>query len=105
MEHHQIINTRKGNPAKMFEERKGILQREGQMIESPVLQKWFAERDVLTRRSVLLESLESRYQSVPSEISAAVRTIDSLARLKQLQSLLMQCVSIDDFGNALNSTN
>lgn len=75
---------------------------EGKMIESPVLEKWFRQRDVATRQAVILESLEARFGvPVPVDVSAAVRVITDEERLKQLLPLVYSSDSLDEFRQAL----
>lgn len=75
---------------------------EGKMIESPLLTKWFKQRDVATRQAVVLESLEARFGSpVPPDVSAAVRVIDNEARLKALLPKVYSCETLDAFRQAL----
>ena len=81
---------------------RAFFRRGGEMIESPVLQEWFAERDVKTRQSVALESLEARFGApVPADVSAAVRVIHDEERLKQLVPLVYSSPTLDAFRRAL----
>jgi hypothetical protein len=81
---------------------KAIFAKEGKMIESPVLQEWFHERDIATRQKILLESLESRFSGpVPPDVSAAVRVITDEDRLKQLLPLVFSSSSLDAFRQVL----
>ena len=74
---------------------------EGNMIESPVLEKWFRQRDIATRQTVILESLESRFGAVPADLSAAVRVVQDEARLKELNRIAVTSSSLDAFRQAL----
>ena len=67
------------------------------MIESPVLQEWFAERDIKTRKVIILEILQARFGPVPDDVSAAVRVIDDEARLKTVTAAASSCASLDEF--------
>jgi len=74
-----------------------LFRAEGVMIESPVLQKWFAERELLARQSVVLEILEHRFGAVPADISAGVKTLTAPPRLTDLAALAGRCASLDEF--------
>lgn len=74
------------------------------MFESPVLIELFEERDVKTRRGVLLEILETRFGPVPSDVSAAIRVVDDITHLKGLQVHAVRASSIDNFRTQLTST-
>lgn len=79
---------------------------EGKMIESPVLTKWFMQRDIETRQKVLLESLEARFGApVPADVSAAVRVIADEDRLRLLLPLAYASASLDEFRARLAQTN
>jgi hypothetical protein len=79
-----------------------IFAKEGKMIESPILQEWFHERDVATRQTVILESLEARFGGpVPPDVSAAIRVIADEERLKQLNRALLACATLDAFRQVL----
>ena len=71
------------------------------MIESPILNKWFREREVQTRQQGILEGLDAKFGSVPEDVSAAVRVIDDEARLKALHRLTYTCDSLADFRPAV----
>lgn len=76
---------------------------EGKMIESPVLEKWFRQRDVATRQTVILEALEARFGSpVPADVSAAVRVIQDEPRLKDLLPAAYSAASLNDFRSRLS---
>lgn len=79
------------------------LLRSGKMIESPVLQRWFRERDVATRQAVLLELLEVRFGQIPADVSATVRLIQDEARLKSLLAPASAVATLDDFRAALTN--
>jgi hypothetical protein len=80
---------------------KKLFAREGAMIESPILQEWLAEHEIKTRQSIVLETLQERFGSVPADISAAVRVIAEEPRLKGLHKLAYSSASLDDFRKAL----
>lgn len=81
---------------------KVLFGRDGKMIESPVLDEWFAEREIRIRRTIILEILEGRFGPVPADLSAAVRTIDQEPGLKEATRLAYTCPSFDAFRAALN---
>ena len=78
-----------------------ILRRGGTMIESPVLQRWFREREIATRQVVVLEALQGRFGPVPADVSAAVRTVEDEGRLKDLLRTAYTCDALDAFRAAL----
>lgn len=81
---------------------KRIFVKEGKMIESPVLQRWFQETAIETRQNVILESLEGKFGGpVPADVSAAVRVITDENRLKQLLPLVYSSVTLDVFRQSL----
>lgn len=81
---------------------RALFRRGTQMLESPVLQEWFAERDVKTRQLVILESLEAKFGGpVPPDVSASVRVVQDEVRLKDLNRAVITCASLDDFRKAL----
>jgi hypothetical protein len=81
---------------------RAIFRRGAEMIESPLLDELFAERDLKTRQAVILESLEARFGGpVPVDVSAAVRVIPDEERLKKLLPFVYSCATLDDFRRAL----
>ncbi|MBA4065369.1 MAG: hypothetical protein C0501_16985 [Isosphaera sp.] len=74
---------------------------EGAMIESPVLEKWFRQRDVETRQAVILEVLDAKFGPVPPDVSAAVRVVKDEDRLKDINRVAVTCASLDAFRQAL----
>ncbi|MBP3957994.1 hypothetical protein J8F10_22290 [Gemmata sp. G18] len=67
------------------------------MIESPVLEKWFRQRDIAAYHRAILEGLEVRFGPVPDDVSAAVRVIADEARVVELHKASYVCTSLDDF--------
>lgn len=82
---------------------KAIFAKEGKMIESPVLEQWFRERDVATRQKITLEILDARFGPVPADVSAAVRVQADEDRLKELSRLASTCASLADFRGTLTA--
>lgn len=82
---------------------KALLRRGDQMIESPVLQEWFAERDIKTRQTIVLESLEERFGPVPADVSAGIRVVTDPVRLNNFVRLAYTCASLDEFRTHLTS--
>jgi len=75
---------------------------EGKMIESPVLEKWFHQRDVATRQTVLHEALEAHFGvPVPADVSAAIRVIQDEEQLKSLLPIAFTSPTLDAFRQAL----
>ena len=70
---------------------------EGKMIESPVLEKWFRQRDVATRQTIILEILDSRFGPVPAEVSAAVRVVADEDRLREITRTASTSPTLDAF--------
>lgn len=72
------------------------------MIESPVLQEWFAERDIKLRQLVILESLEAKFGAPASPSTfAAVRAVHDEEQLKALLRIVCTCPTLDEFRQAL----
>ena len=70
------------------------------MIESPVLQELFAERD----QNAILRVLKARFkQEVPADIVALVRGITDLDQLEQRMATAAECVDLDAFRQALQA--
>lgn len=74
---------------------------EGKMIESPVLTKWFLQRDIETLQGVVLRKLENRFGPVPADVSAAVRVVSSQTQLDRLLDSAYSSATIDDFRQTL----
>ena len=80
---------------------RALFRRGTQMIESPVLQEWFAERDTKTYQGLILRKLEARFGPVPADVSAAVRVVTDQPRLETLLDSVYSSATLDDFRNAL----
>lgn len=76
---------------------RALLRGGGKMVESPVLQSWFRERDIAVFHRAVLDGIEVRFGSVPEDVSAAVRLSDNLDRLTALHKATYTCGSLDDF--------
>ena len=70
---------------------------EGRMIESPVLEKWFRQREIAAYHRAILEGLEVRFGPVPEDVSAAVRVITDEERVAEVRRASYVCTSLDDF--------
>jgi hypothetical protein len=79
----------------------GLFRAEGKMIESPVLTKWFRQRDIAAYHRAILEGLEVRFGPAPDDVSAAVRVIGDEARVVELHKASYVCSSLDEFRRAL----
>jgi hypothetical protein len=81
-----------------------LFRGESAMIESPVLQKWFAQENIKTRQSVVLEALGVRFGTVPDDVSAGIRVVQDEARLKTLVHAAYTSVTLEDFQRYLNES-
>ena len=79
---------------------KAIFAKEGQMIESPVLQEWFQERETAAFHRAILDGLAARFGAVPADVSA-VRVITDEARITEVRRASYTCASLDDFRTRL----
>jgi hypothetical protein len=80
---------------------KTIFRRGGEMIESPLLDELFAEREIKTLQGVVLEKLENRFGAVPADVSAAVRVVTNQPRLKSLLDAAYSSATLDAFRQTL----
>lgn len=80
---------------------KAIFAKEGKMIESPVLEEWFREREIGALQRVVLKKLDARFGPVPADVSASVRIVADQLRLESLLDAAYVCASLDDFRHAL----
>lgn len=80
---------------------RALFRRGGDMIESPVLQEWFAEREIKTLQGVVLKKLESRFGPVPADVSAAVRVVSDTTRLEALIDAVYGSDTLDAFRRAV----
>jgi hypothetical protein len=71
------------------------------MIESPVLIELLDERERDTLHRDVVENLEARFGSVSPELTAQVRTLTSLDRLRELHRLAVTCPDLNAFRAAL----
>jgi hypothetical protein len=72
------------------------------MIESPVLTKWFRQRDVETLQGVVLKKLESHFGGpVPPDVSATVRVLGDEGRLEALLDAVYASATLDEFCRTL----
>ncbi|AMV23002.1 hypothetical protein VT84_01230 [Gemmata sp. SH-PL17] len=70
---------------------------EGKMIESPVLEKWFRQREIAAYHRAILEGLEVRFGTVPEDVSAAVRVVTDEMSVGEIRKASYVCTSLDDF--------
>ncbi|WP_439630996.1 hypothetical protein [Gemmata sp.] len=86
-----------------FDERllAALFQPEGKMIESPVLEKWFRQREAEKVRNLILKKLEARFGPTPAEVVAGVRLVTDEARLEALLDAAYASPALDDFRAAL----
>jgi hypothetical protein len=78
-----------------------MFKAEGKMIESPVLTKWFRQRDIETLQGVVLAKLETRFGPVPTDVSAAVRVVTEQPRLESLLDSVYASPTLDAFRRVL----
>jgi hypothetical protein len=72
------------------------------MIESPVLEKWFRQREAAVIQSVILKKVETRFGAVPPDVSAALRVVTDLSRLESLLDAAYGSGSLDAFSGFLS---
>jgi hypothetical protein len=87
----------------VYDERmlRAILRGGEEMIESPVLQRWFLEREVSQLHDLILKKLGGRFAPVPEDVSAAVRVTQDKSRLEALLDAAYTCTDLDAFRLAL----
>jgi hypothetical protein len=81
---------------------KKLFAKEGKMIESPLLQEWFQEKELAAYQRAILEGLEARFGPIPPDVSAAVRVVTDESRISALRRASYTCTSLEDFRQALN---
>jgi hypothetical protein len=69
------------------------------MIESPLLQKWFAEKI----QETILEFLKARFGTVPRDVTRLLREIKSERKLQKLAGIAAKCPDLEAFREALLS--
>jgi hypothetical protein len=67
------------------------------MIESPVLQELFAEREAETRRKDILKFLTVRFGPLPEDLKAALQTIEDGTKLDELVESAASCPDLGVF--------
>lgn len=80
-----------------------IFRRGGEMIESPLLDELFAERELKTYRALILKKLEGRFGPIPADVSAAVRVVADSPRLEALLDAVYSSANLDAFRQSLTS--
>ncbi len=73
------------------------------VIESPVLQGWLREGEVKTLHNVILDGLEVRFGLVPEDLSATIRLVDEVERLRIAHKFSYICDSLEAFRLALTA--
>lgn len=71
------------------------------MIESPLLERLFSEKEIKTKRQDLERVLRSRYGSITPEVSAAIQSINSAARLDELLDQSQHYHNLESFREEL----
>lgn len=80
---------------------RALFRRGAQMIESPVLQEWFAERDIKTLSGLVLKKVQVRFGTVPPDVAASVRVVADESRLESLLDAVYSSATLDEFRKAL----
>lgn len=80
-----------------------LFRRGTQMIESPVLQEWFAEHEVKTLQGLIFKKLEARFGPVPQDVSASVRLVTERPRLEAVLDAVYSSGSFDAFRQTLTT--
>ncbi len=96
----QILAGLRFDDEKMLER---IFKPEGKMIESPVLEKWFRQREIAALQGVILKKLEARFGPTPADVSAAVRVVAEQPLLESLLDAVYASTTLDAFRQALTS--
>jgi hypothetical protein len=71
------------------------------MIESPLIQELFDERDVQTRREAILDFLTGRFGTVDAETKNALQALTDPQRVKELVKWAGQCPDLNAFRQRL----
>jgi len=71
------------------------------MIESPLIQELMDQKDRESKQESLLDVLEARFEAVPPDVSAGVRSIMEISRLRELSRFAVLCSSLDAFRSRL----
>jgi hypothetical protein len=71
------------------------------LAESPIYQKWMAERDRENAQTYIVFILEERFGEVPEAVAVQVRSITELEKLKDWMRHALHCKSIADFRKRL----
>ena len=69
------------------------------MIESPLLQKWLAEK----LHEAIREALKARFDSVPRDVTRLLREILDERKLTRLNGIAAKCPDMEAFREALLS--
>ena len=71
------------------------------MIDSPVLDEWFAIKEQRVGQKYILEFLDARFGPVPTDIQQRVRGVSDVDELRRLNRSAATCADFDDFRLAL----
>ena len=67
------------------------------MLESPLLQKFFAEK----LHEVILDVLKDRFGTVPRDVTKLLRAVIAERKLRKLTVLAAKCPDVEAFREAL----
>ena len=74
------------------------------MIESPLLERLFTERDVRTKRQALEQFIEGRFGTIPNDIAAAIEGVSNLRTLDELIKSSSRCNDLESFRTHLSQS-
>ena len=82
---------------------RAIFARGRDMIESPVLDEWFAIKEQRVMQKNILEVLDARFGTVPTDIQQRVRGVSDADELRRINRTAATCADFDAFRQALPS--
>jgi hypothetical protein len=71
------------------------------LAESPLYQKWMAEKECETKQAAIVSVLQARFGAVPEEVAAQVRSVADVTKLEQAIKHAVCCTGFDDFRKRL----
>jgi hypothetical protein len=67
------------------------------LYQSPLLQKWMDETTRTTRQNAIIRFLKARFDEVPEELAAEIRTVTDLEHLGRGIDAAALCTSLKNF--------